>query len=63
MINKNEYLLVVKMLHKSLEKRRETGFKESPEYEAGFYNGIEFALATLEGREAKYRTIQNEQLA
>ena len=63
MINKNEYLLIVKMLHKSLEKRRTEGFKESPEYECGFYNGIEFALATLEGRDVKFRTIQNEQLA
>ena len=63
MINKNEYLLVVKMLHKSLEKRRNDGFKESPEYEAGFYNGIEFALACLEGRDVKYRTFKNEELA
>ena len=63
MINKNEYLLDVKMLHKSLEKRRNDGFKESPEYEAGFYNGIEFALACLEGRDVKYRTMQNEELA
>ena len=63
MINKNEYLLIVKILHKSLEKRREKGFKESPEYEAGFYNGVEFALASFEGREAKFRTFQNEALA
>jgi len=63
MINKNEYLLIVKILHQSLEKRRENGFKESPLYEAGFYNGVEFALACLEGRDVKYRTVQNEQLA
>ena len=51
------------MLHKSLERRRNEGFKESPAYEAGFYNGVEFALACLEGRDVKYRTIQNEELA
>lgn len=63
MINKNEYLLVIKMLHKSLEKRRTEGFKESPQYEAGFYNGVEFALACFEGRDAKFRTMKNEELA
>ena len=63
MINKNEYLLIVKILNKSLAKRREEGFKESPAYECGFYNGVEFALACLEGRDVKYRTMKNEQLA
>lgn len=63
MINKNEYLMIVQILNKSLKKRREDGFKESPEYECGFYNGVEFALACLEGRAVKYRTMQNEELA
>jgi hypothetical protein len=63
MINKNEYLLIVKMLNKSLKRRREEGFIENPAYECGFYNGVEFALAVLEGRDVKYRTFKNEELA
>lgn len=63
MINKNEYLLIVKMLNQSLKKRREDGFTESPAYECGFYNGVEYALACLEGRLANFRNVKNEQLA
>lgn len=55
--------MIVQILNKSLKKRREDGFKESPEYECGFYNGVEFALACLEGRAVKYRTMKNEELA
>lgn len=46
---------------KQLERMREAQFLNvKDEYSAGFYNGLEFAVALFDGREPEYLSIGKE---
>lgn len=52
-----EYEAGIKFLKETQARRIASGFKEYPAYEVGSYNGIEFALATIELRNPVFISI------
>lgn len=50
----------IKNLHDLIEIQGRDGNWDHDEYMFGMYNGMELALATIEGREPKYKERPNE---
>lgn len=54
------YKVKMKDLAKDLKRNQKILLNSHDEYSIGLYNGIEYTLSVIEGREPNYRTVEEE---